>query len=55
MEFSNAVNLSLYATCVEILTLPVLPEVIADHLINSVINLDSPIAVDIVPKVRGLS
>jgi hypothetical protein len=52
MEFSNAVNLSLYATCVEILTLPVPPELIAEHLINTVINLESPIAVDILPKVR---
>jgi len=55
MEFSNAVHLSLFATCVEILTLPVPQEIIAEHLINAVINLDSPIGVDILPKVIFLN
>ena len=51
MEFSNSTNLSLFSTCVELLTLPLRPEVIANHLVSIVINLDSSVPLDSLPKV----
>lgn len=52
MEFSNSINLSLFSTCVELLTLPLRPDVIANQLVSIVVNLDSSVPLDCLPKVR---
>ena len=51
MEFTNSVNLTVFASCIEVMTLPCSIQKVTDSLIDLLVKPDSPIPVDDIPKV----
>jgi len=50
MEFTNSVNLTVFASCIEVMTLPCSIQKVTDSLIDLIVKPDSPIPVEDIPK-----